>query len=289
MSQEALFLKTGAAVEVKIHPVVLFTALDAFMRRNDGQKRVIGTLLGYENDGVVEITQCFPVPHKEMKDGEVAVGKDFNRQMLALHKAVSPKEQIVGWFATALDGKLVNKQSCLIHDYYGTECPRPVHLVIDTTLQNNTLAVKAYHSSALSIGNDTVAAQFEQIPVTVTSTEAERTGMEAMLDTAEKMDALSVVQEDDTDRLEKVVSKLLQRLETTCAYVDDVVAGRRPKDREMGRKIAATLSAVPHVKAEQFQGMFDTSVQDLLMVSYLSNLTRTQLVATKKIQSIKIK
>ena len=43
------------------------------------------------------------------------------------------------------------------------------------------------------------------------------------------------------------------------------------------------MSAVPHIKAGEFQNMFDSSVQDLLMVSYLSNLTRTQLAAAEKI------
>ena len=32
------------------------------------QARVIGTLLGEENDGVVEIKNCFPVPHTEIAE-----------------------------------------------------------------------------------------------------------------------------------------------------------------------------------------------------------------------------
>ena len=30
----------------KVHPVVLFSIIDAYERRNEGAKRVIGTLLG---------------------------------------------------------------------------------------------------------------------------------------------------------------------------------------------------------------------------------------------------
>ena len=33
--------------------------------RNEGQTRVFGTLLGINNDGVVEVRNCFPVPHIE--------------------------------------------------------------------------------------------------------------------------------------------------------------------------------------------------------------------------------
>ncbi len=35
------------------------------MRRDEGQERVIGTLLGANNDGILEITNAFPVPHTE--------------------------------------------------------------------------------------------------------------------------------------------------------------------------------------------------------------------------------
>ena len=69
-NDDALFLKTGARASVSLHPGVLFSVLEHNMRRDEGQKRVIGTLLGVEDDGVVEITNCFPVPHKEMADGE---------------------------------------------------------------------------------------------------------------------------------------------------------------------------------------------------------------------------
>ena len=70
------------------------------MRRNASSAtrtdRVIGTLLGVQlGGGLIEITGSYPVPHVE-KDKEVAVGKDFNRQMKALHAKSSPGEQVVG-------------------------------------------------------------------------------------------------------------------------------------------------------------------------------------------------
>ncbi len=52
----------------RVHPVVLFTITDAFIRRNDGQERVIGTLLGTVSDGVVEVKNCYAVPHSESND-----------------------------------------------------------------------------------------------------------------------------------------------------------------------------------------------------------------------------
>lgn len=51
-----------------MHPVVLFTITDAFIRRNKGQERVIGTLLGTISDGVVEVKNCYAVPHSEANE-----------------------------------------------------------------------------------------------------------------------------------------------------------------------------------------------------------------------------
>lgn len=56
------------APSVKIHPVVLFSIIDHYTRRNEGQDRVIGTLLGTVRDGEVEVRNCFPVPHNETEE-----------------------------------------------------------------------------------------------------------------------------------------------------------------------------------------------------------------------------
>ena len=64
-----LTLPVGATENsVRVHPVVLFTICDAFIRRNEGQDRVIGTLLGSIGDGVVDIKNCYAVPHSESND-----------------------------------------------------------------------------------------------------------------------------------------------------------------------------------------------------------------------------
>ena len=54
-----------SAGDCRLHPVVVFSILDHYVMRNEGQTRVFGTLLGINNDGVVEVRNCFPVPHIE--------------------------------------------------------------------------------------------------------------------------------------------------------------------------------------------------------------------------------
>jgi translation initiation factor 3 subunit F len=82
------------------------------------------------------------------------------------------------------------------------------------------------------------------------------------------------------------MKRLLEMLETTSDHVDQVVAGKITPDNEVGREIAATLAAVPRVRPEVFDRVFNDSLQDLLMTTYLSNLTRTQLAIASKLKEV---
>ncbi len=55
----------GSMISCRVHPVALFSICDAYIRRKQEQRRVIGTLLGSITDGVFEIKGCYVVPHTE--------------------------------------------------------------------------------------------------------------------------------------------------------------------------------------------------------------------------------
>ena len=54
--------------EVRVHPLVVFAVAESHQRRNEDQKRVIGTLTGNVVDDVVIVKDCFVVPHNETHD-----------------------------------------------------------------------------------------------------------------------------------------------------------------------------------------------------------------------------
>lgn len=82
---------------VTIHPVVLFSILDHYLRRTDSQDRVIGTLLGTRSESdVIEVKSSFAVLHSETSE-QVAVDMDYHKAMYELHHKVNPREVIVGW------------------------------------------------------------------------------------------------------------------------------------------------------------------------------------------------
>lgn len=60
-------------VRVQMHPVALFSIVDSYERRQETDKRVIGSLLGVQTEpGLVEVMSGYAVPHNETTD-EVGV------------------------------------------------------------------------------------------------------------------------------------------------------------------------------------------------------------------------
>eukprot|EP00271_Cylindrocystis_brebissonii_P011280 TRINITY_DN28408_c0_g1_i1.p1 TRINITY_DN28408_c0_g1~~TRINITY_DN28408_c0_g1_i1.p1 ORF type:complete len:290 (-),score=56.98 TRINITY_DN28408_c0_g1_i1:296-1165(-) len=277
-----LHLPSGpTAIVAKIHPVVIFNVCDCYIRRNEGQERVIGTLLGSIGaDGVVEVKNSFAVPHNESSD-QVAVDIDFHRTMFELNQRVNPKEVIVGWYSS---GSGLSGSDALIQDFYVRETPNPIHLTVDPSASlvgsaERSNLMKAYVSTALALGERRLVAQFQEIQLDFRMVEAERIGFELLGKTVvEKLPS-------DLDGLEETIARLQGMVESVSRYTDDVLAGRIPPDNAIGRYLADTVAAVPQMSSDTFDKMFNDSVQDLLLVLYLANLTRAQLVIAEKLNS----
>lgn len=290
----ALAASAPAKQVVKVHPVVLFSIVDHWIHRNEGQKRVIGTLLGSRSGSNIVVKNCFPVPHVEKGEEEVAVGKDFLKNMLALHERVNPGEEILGWYATAYkneDGSttLINQQSCLVQDFYSAECVDPLHMVMDAALTHNVLGVKAFLSDTVQLGDHVLAAAFAQLKVELQCSEPERIGLDLMIKSSSvRFEQGKQLQEfksinTEIENLEQSVQRLSSMLDNVSAYVDDVVAKRKEPDNQIGTQIASVVSMVPRIEPDVFAKSFRNNLQDLLMVIYLSNLTRTQLAVAERI------
>lgn len=263
---------------VRVHPVVLFTICDAFIRRAEGQERVIGTLLGTVGDGVVEIKNCYAVPHSESND-QVAVDVQHHQTMASLQHKVAPEERIVGWFSTGPD---ISGSDALIHSFYTGETTNPVHLTVDTTLQHEAMAVRAFVSRTLSIQGRELAREFQEVGCEVRTAEAERLGLELL--TAELSEALPGDQEGLADSF----GRLQQSLEAARAYVDAVVAGKRKGSVAVGRHLAETVASVPHYAPEDFERMLADNQNDVTLVTFLSHLIRAHIALADKLGTMQL-
>eukprot|EP01119_Soliformovum_irregulare_P025043 TRINITY_DN914_c0_g1_i1.p1 TRINITY_DN914_c0_g1~~TRINITY_DN914_c0_g1_i1.p1 ORF type:complete len:319 (+),score=71.34 TRINITY_DN914_c0_g1_i1:114-959(+) len=273
-----LELRATATVSCRIHPVVIFNVLDHFIRRNKGQSRVIGSLTGVFAEGVVEIRNSFPVPHTE--GDQVGVDIEFLHNVLDLHHKVSSKEVIVGWYAT---GPEINDASAMIHDFYWKEMNHPpVHLLVDTNLTNYTLSTKTFISNNLTINEKALGAQFMPVPLEYLSFDAARVAVETF--GRGKAAPGTVSLESELLNLETSVIKLDEMLTEAQEYVSKVVEGKEKPNAILGRLLSDAVGALPKIDPQSLEKMFSSSLQDLLLVVYLANLTRTQLTLAERLQ-----
>jgi translation initiation factor 3 subunit F len=211
--------------------------------------------------------------------------------MLALHLRSNRKESVVGWYASAAvdndasqgSPDLIADTSSLIHEFYAGEADEgdPIHLVVDTTLKDDSISVRAFRSTPVMVQGEPLANLFHELSLTMESTEPEAICLHKMVsdDGNTSEDATSV------EPLLVSMEKLYNLLETASNYVDSVVEGKVAPDAEMGRQVADTLATVPRIRPEVFDKLFNDSLQDLLMVTYLSNITRTQLTIAEKLNA----
>jgi len=283
MSSPALHLR--GSIKYKLHPVVIFSILDQYKRRNTEEARVIGTLLGERKGNEIHISNCFRVPHAEQGEDAATVDIDYHNNMLALHLRVNPKEVVVGWFTT---GEKINYLSSLMHEAYQAQTENPVLLTVDTGLTNFRLGVKAYVGKTIKVNEKPVIARFESVSLEYFAYEEEKIGVDALITghpENKNLDAPATIL-SDFDGLELSMGKLLENLETVTAYVNKVVEGKVKGDPEIGRAISAALASVPNLDTHSFEKIYSSNMQDLLMILYLSNLSRAQLALSDKISGL---
>lgn len=270
------FSPSSTSLSAKVHPLVIFNICDCYVRRPDQADRVIGTLLGSVlPDGTVEIRNSYAVPHSESQD-QVALDIDYHHNMLSSHQKVNPKEVIVGWFSTGFG---VTGGSALIHEFYSRETTNPIHLTVDTGFTNGEASVKGFVSVHLSIGDQPLAAQFQEVPLDLRMVEAERVGFDILkMTTVDKLP-------NDLEGMEASMQRLLSLIDDVYKYVDDVVEGRVPQDNKIGRFISDTVASLPKLSPQDFDKLINDGLQDQLLLLYLASLTRTQLSFAEKLNT----
>ncbi|BFZ54359.1 hypothetical protein PYCC9005_001393 [Savitreella phatthalungensis] len=302
---------------VTIDPVVLFSILDHAQRRQQGQERVIGTLLGSRSaDGLeLEIKSSFAVPHNESSEG-VEVDMQYHKAMYALHLRTNPREVLVGWYATTSE---LDAFSALIQNFYSSQgdgtFPHPaVHLTMQADPAKG-IAVHTYTSAQVGVTPERIADSCAFVPVQHevrhqhglaglgldarrAATQARQlkggaSGERAALDAvvgAKDSEARMTALPNDLDSLRNALASTLEMLDRVSKYVEatrnDSNARSDPQNIAVGRFLLDTLNARPSLDAEEIERLFNTQLQDVMMVSYLARTVRDQLDLNAQLQML---
>ncbi|KAI7201612.1 Eukaryotic translation initiation factor 3 subunit, partial [Hortaea werneckii] len=211
---------------------------------------------------------------------QVEVDMDYQKRMLELHLRASPKEVLLGWYATS--GEL-NTFSALIQNFYSQQgegtWPYPaVHLTVSTEAGKDVQA-NTYVSAPIGTTPERAADSclFVPVPHEIKYGEAEKSGLEVIAGARDREDRSQLLT-TDIETLERAIESVLEMLERVSNYVSNVLDEEAEPSSALGQFLLNTLSLQPKVdSAEDIEKDFNNHIQDVLLVSYLANTIRTQI------------
>ena len=77
-------------------------------------------------------------------------------------------------------------------------------------------------------------------------------------------------------------------LDSVIQYVEAVMDGSQEPDNSAGRALNSLILSVPKMDADQFEVTLNSNLKNLLMVVYLSQMTKTQLQLNEKLSMVSV-
>lgn len=174
-----------------------------------------------------------------------------------------------------------------------------MHLTIDTDLRssasaasssspNEPLGVRAYVSSPMGLTPKAGNSVFVPLGVTLLSSTAERPALSLLASQTSTSQQQSTGGQQpqpgqvvpDLAALTQSLHQIQGQLRRVLSYVRDVLSGKVQGDEVVGRYLLDTIARIP-IGASAAEGkevgeVWNSCLQDVLMVSYLSNIVRAQ-------------
>ncbi|GAA6033313.1 hypothetical protein JCM8097_006687 [Rhodosporidiobolus ruineniae] len=266
--------------------------------------------------GAVELKNAFAVPYEVRGRGQVTIDMDHHRALLDLHLKVQPRETVVGWFATAptlnsfsaLIHNFYSSEAAPFPAVHLTLDPATLAVAAYTASPIGTGASSSSSSAGAQLA-------FTPVDVAVKVAEQDRPGLDLLTANLSSFSAsvsasvsaaagapsvdAPVALQTPLAQLHALLAHVQAMLDQVLSYVRDVNAGEREGDAKVGRALLETVGSVPssskkapapaaQVQAQQgeegqatdkvdgFEEEFNQHLADVLMVSYLSNVIKSQ-------------
>ena len=77
-------------------------------------------------------------------------------------------------------------------------------------------------------------------------------------------------------------------MDTVIQYVEAALDGTQEPDNSIGRALNSLILSLPKMDSDQFEEMLNSNLKDLLMVVYLSQMTKAQLQLNEKLSMVSV-
>mmetsp|Transcript_12048 Transcript_12048/g.13198 ORF Transcript_12048/g.13198 Transcript_12048/m.13198 type:complete len:300 (+) Transcript_12048:196-1095(+) len=283
----------GAPLYCKVHPLVPISIMNLYMRRPEESGKIVGTLLGTVESNVVEIKNCFSIPHDE-KDGHILFDQQAHEELTRLHMNANSKEIVVGFFETTSG---LNEFTCMLHNFYSSQFKPSINTAILTTplclkMDLSLETGKIDMSVSMAKGAYSGFVLFQELPFSLMTEDPQSVGLDMILGSTS---GVSYTYDDlisdqnipaNMDSLETALENITKALTVCETYIDDVLQKKKEPNYAFARLVSEALSTTNLFNLSNFEAVFNDNLQDILMVIYLSNLIKAQILLTEKLNKI---
>lgn len=261
---------------VAVHPIVLLSVADHHNRvaATSRNRRVIGILLGDIFKGQVNVLQCFAIPFEEDPVDPTVwfVDTNFIDDMYSLHRKVTLKERIVGWYSSKAT---VSPNDLDIHKMMRRYTPEPVFITTDVGASDpHEIPVSAFiGAERVRPDGQPIVTSFQNVPTVVDFLEVEEIGVEHLLRDIKDVD-MSEIGTTLTNSVHGLAA-LEHRLKSISEYLADVIAGKLEIDNEIIGITQSIFNLLPNLELRDTVESLAMKSDDSAFMVFISQLCRS--------------
>jgi len=260
---------TKAAMDLKLHPMVIVNISDHFTRekvKTNKNQRVYGMLLGRQSGRKVEISNSYEIL---VNNDNGIVDAEFLKKRFQQFQRVFSHDEILGWYAT---GKVEN-YDIGIHQQIEQFNESPLLLILDpdTKPGNQNLPIILLET-IVKVVEDKPRVCFTRVPYTIETTEAERIAIDHVANVSTGGRSMLT---SHLSTLQSAIKMLNMRVKIITKFVKESRDGNIPRDEGLLRSVNALCHLLPTIDTDKFKEDFLTEYNDALLVTYLATITKT--------------
>jgi len=291
--------------------------------RGSKNNSIMGTCMGTSDSKCVTVDQAFNVDYsstqtEDSDEPNLQYDFEYHFDRVALIRAANKDCNVVGWFSTAnnlsfdtLDkmvsdlyfnpkryAKDSSKNNYGVPNSKHERRPKPIFLRVNCEILRGKKTSKALPIRAYlpQVFNQTDSGQndiiWTELTVELGCGAAERTALDLMMKTTLPSPAkpeLPCLQVDavgsNLDPLNNLTGSILEKIDVVQEYIrNELEKEDADLDANIGRMLSEIFTGVPGLDKETMEGLLNSELTDLLMVTFLSHLAKVQVTLNDKLK-----
>jgi len=269
-----LTTENSSGLNLTLHPFVLINISDHFTRekfqKTSGNVKVIGALLGTQIGRSIEIFSSFEIPFTQ-NENDIVIDEPFFLAKQVQYKQVFPNYDFLGWYSTGL---YPTKYDIMCQQQFLKHNESSIFLQLNPSkIVSKDLPVTIYES-VIDVVNGKSQMLFVENKYQIVSGDEERVSIDHINVVTQTGDAKHTLLLTQLTNQKNAIKMLRERIKILYKYIEDVEAGKIPPNHEILRQIAGVCNRLPTISSKEFKNEFMIDCNDVLLISYLSALTK---------------